>query len=319
MMQYRYFVSQSGNAWENMAYDEYLIQHLPPEEICLLFYINTNAVIIGQNQNPYLECNLAAMEEDGVQLARRVSGGGAVYHDGGNLNFSLHVPTALYDRAELNAFILEALRALGIDAAADGRNDLTVAGRKVSGHAFCQKGSRYMHHGTLLVDADLSRMGKYLTVSKKKLEAKGVKSVHSRVANLTQYVPDLTVPVLLENMIDAFRRAHSDVHPLTFSETELEAIAALTARHAGSEWRFGETPAFTYTLESRFDFGTVQFCLNVEQGKIIRCRVYTDSLDLEVGQRLEAVLTGAVMDPAALSERLSDAGFEQVAAFFRGI
>ena len=186
------YMSPTGDGWKNLAADEWFLDHLPEDTVLLYFYINDNAVIIGKNQNPWRECDLTAMEQDGVQLVRRVSGGGAVYHDGGNLNFSFIASRTRYDEQKQFELILQAVRSLGIACEFSGRNDLLAEGRKFSGNAFCHRGPNCQHHGTLLVDADMGRLQRYLKPDPRKLRAKGVASVRSRVCNLKELCPGLT-------------------------------------------------------------------------------------------------------------------------------
>ena len=191
------YISDSYDGWRNLATDEWFLDHIGPEDVVLYFYINRNAVIIGKNQNPWKECDLSAMERDGVQLVRRISGGGAVFHDCGNLNFSFNAGKNRYDKDRQHRFILETVQSLGIPCEFSGRNDLLAAGKKFSGNAYCARGDAKQHHGTLLVSADLSRLQNYLTVDPRKMQSKGVASVRSRVCNLNEFVPSLTVEELL--------------------------------------------------------------------------------------------------------------------------
>ena len=152
------YVSTSPDGWRNLGVDEYFLDHIGEDDMLLYFYVNRNAVIIGRGQNPWAECNLSAMERDGVQLVRRITGGGAVFHDEGNLNFSFIAGEKRYDLQRQLGMILDAVRALGIPCEFSGRNDLLADGRKFSGNAFCSRGCVRQHHGTLLIDADLTRL-----------------------------------------------------------------------------------------------------------------------------------------------------------------
>ncbi|MBR5295477.1 MAG: lipoate--protein ligase, partial [Clostridia bacterium] len=179
------YISETKNAHENMAMDEWFLDHVGDDELILLLYQNENAVIIGKNQNPWVECDLEKMKEDGVQLARRVSGGGAVYHDLGNINFSFIAGKNRYDLESQLSLIMTAVQSLGIPCEFSGRNDILTDGKKFSGNAFADRKGKKMHHGTLLVSSDLGRLSRYLTVDPKKIASKGIASVRSRVCNLT--------------------------------------------------------------------------------------------------------------------------------------
>ena len=296
------YVSPSPDGWHNLGTDEYFIENLSPDDMLLYFYTNHNAVIIGRSQNPWSECNLSAMERDGVQLVRRISGGGAVFHDSGNLNFSFIAGENIYNLERQLGMILSAVRALGIPCEFSGRNDLLADGRKFSGNAFCQRGNIRQHHGTLLISADLGRLQNYLTVDPRKLQAKGAKSVRSRVCNLNEFVPELDSETMLAALKDAFRREYGDY-------TELEAPdAALTApyirKHASAEWLLGKTPRFDLEIENRFIWGNVQLLLVLRQGRVDEIDVYTDSIDVSLAPEIRTRLLGVEFSSRSMADAL---------------
>ena len=236
------YVSTSLDGWTNLGTDEWFLEHIGPDDMALYFYINENAVIIGRNQNPWAECDLNAMERDHVQLVRRVTGGGAVYHDRGNLNFSFIAGVNRYDQDRQFRLILNAVRALGIPCEFTGRNDLAAAGRKFSGNAFCKRSKVQQHHGTLLIASDLDQLQKYLRVDPRKLRSKGTKSVRSRVCNLSDFLPGLRVDVLLEALKDAFAREYGAYEALQTEALPWADIRPYIEKHASWDWRLGETP-----------------------------------------------------------------------------
>lgn len=304
------YVSPSPDGWHNLGTDEYFIENLSPDDMLLYFYTNHNAVIIGRSQNPWSECNLSAMERDGVQLVRRISGGGAVFHDSGNLNFSFIAGENIYNLERQLGMILSAVRALGIPCEFSGRNDLLADGRKFSGNAFCQRGNIRQHHGTLLISADLGRLQNYLTVDPRKLQAKGAKSVRSRVCNLNEFVPELDSETMLAALKDAFRREYGDY-------TELEAPdAALTApyirKHASAEWRLGKTPRFDLEIENRFIWGNVQLLLTLRQGRVDEIDVYTDSIDVSIAPEIRTRLLGMEFSSRSMADALFASGNELI-------
>lgn len=279
MTRYVYF-SPSGDGWWNLAADEYFLDTLSPDDFLLYFYINKRAVIIGRNQNPWQECRAETMEKDGVQLVRRITGGGAVYHDSGNLNFSFITGSQHYDLSRQMHLIVEALADFGIRAECSGRNDIVTAdGRKFSGNAFCVRGNTHQHHGTLLIRSDLSALQNYLNVSVDKLKAKGIKSVRSRVCNLSEYAPDLTCESVANALLQVCTAHMGAFKILQLSANAHTSIQKLYERHASWDWRMGKSPSFDYMLDHRFPWGGVQLGLNVKNGLIAEAKLYTDALD----------------------------------------
>ena len=197
-----------GEAARNLALEKYLTAHVADDEVILYLWQNRKTVVIGKNQNPWKQCRVEELLADGGQLARRPSGGGAVFHDLGNLNFSFCAKKENYDVDRQLEVILLAVRRIGIPAQKSGRNDLTAEGRKFSGNAFCETGEGCCHHGTIMVDVDSSMLERYLTVSPQKLASKGVDSVRSRVVNLREYRPELTVEDLSEALYQAFGQVY---------------------------------------------------------------------------------------------------------------
>lgn len=199
--------SKSTDVYRNLAMEEWLLDHAPQLPV-LFLYVNDPCVVIGKNQNPWRECRLSLMEEEGVPLARRVSGGGAVYHDGGNLNLSILVPRTDYREDRQYELIFQTLEAFGIRASKVRKNTLAVDGKKFSGQAFCYRKDRVLHHGTLLVNADLARLGRYLGPELDGIETKAVASVPAEVANLSEFAPELTVESLSKALIETFKKEY---------------------------------------------------------------------------------------------------------------
>ena len=288
-----FFLCESNDGWRNLAADEYFLDHIGKDEILLYIYINAPAVIIGKNQNAWRECNLKAMEADGVKLVRRISGGGAVYHDLGNVNFSFIAHKDIYDVPRQMNVILRAVRELGILAEFSGRNDLLAEGKKFSGNAFCVRGEGRQHHGTLLLSADLSKLPGYLNVSDEKLKSKGVSSVRSRVCNLCEFNAGITN----EGMIEALKKGFAQEYG-AFENWELDAVArqeieALYEKQASWQWRLGQAPRFDLELKNRFDWGEIQVLLSFRQAHVSQVQVYSDALDTEIAEQLAQMLQGA--------------------------
>lgn len=216
-----------------------------------------------------------------------------MFHDLGNLNFTFLVPTADYDLDKQLRVIETACGLLGVRAERSGRNDVLAEGRKISGNAFYQSGGRSYHHGTLLVDVDMARLGRYLSPPKAKLEAKGVSSVRSRVGNLRDFVPGLTI----EAMAQAMARAFSQIYGLPWEALEIGSLdgpvlAELESRNRSWAWNYGRQLPLTFDCQGRFPWGGVQLQLRVEDGLVREARVYSDAMDWRVAPALEAALPG---------------------------
>jgi lipoate-protein ligase A len=296
------YVSPTGDGWKNLAVDEWFLDNLSPEDMLLYFYVNQNAVIIGKNQNPWRECNLAAMEADNVQLVRRVSGGGAVFHDGGNLNFSFITGAEIYDVHRQLDTICQALRTFGIPCAFTGRNDLVADGRKFSGNAFCARGPLRQHHGTLLIKADLTRLQRYLQVDPRKMQAKGVTSVRSRVCNLTEFDENLTPERVREAVCAAFEAQYGPATVLT----DVPGADSYYEKQKSWDWRLGKTPAFDLELDPRFDWGGVQLLLTLKEGAVDSLEVYSDAMDPDLAQKIKTALTGCRFDSRSLHDAVAE-------------
>ena len=280
--------------YRNLAVEEYLLGAVEPGSCILYLWQNRHTVVIGSNQNPWLECRTALLEADGGRLARRLSGGGAVYHDMGNLNFTFLVHAEDYDLRRQLSVITAACRRLGIPAECSGRNDILADGRKFSGNAFYRRQGRQYHHGTILVDADMEKMGRYLTPSPAKLRARGVPSVRSRVINLKELCPQLTVQGMREALAEAFSQAWQ--LPLErLSPADLggnKAVNALEARYRGWEWVYGRPLPFTFQCAGKYPWGEVVLQLAAESGAVAAAAVYTDAMDPSFAAPLEQALTG---------------------------
>lgn len=299
------FQSDSFDPYHNLAVEQHLMETVPADCCILYLWENANTVVIGRNQNAWKECRTTLLEQEGGHLARRLSGGGAVFHDLGNLNFTFLVPTDAYDLDLQLSVILEACRSLGIQAEKSGRNDVLVEGRKFSGNAFYRNGQRSYHHGTLMIDVDKEKLGRYLSPSKAKLEAKGVDSVRSRVVNLREFAENLTCDEMKIQMREAFSRVYGlPAQELRPEDLDLSVVEALRARNAGWDWLYGTKLPFTFACEERFDWGGVQVQLQVEEGVVKEVKVYSDSMDWSVAGCLEKALSGCRFALTPLKERI---------------
>lgn len=313
------YSAPTGDAYRNIARDEWFLSRVGDDGLILYFYINDNAVIIGKNQNPWRECALDAMKRDGVQLVRRRSGGGAVWHDRGNLNFSFIAGQNRYDKEKQHRLILEAVRSLGIPCEFSGRNDLLAGGKKFSGNAYCTVGTKHLHHGTLLVSSDLSGVARYLTPDPRKMSAKGVSSVRSRVTTLAGFIPGLTVDDVKSAVIAAFEKRYGALDLLSGDLENDRDFARLTAEMRSDERVYGHTPAFDAEIDLRCSFGGVQILLSVKEGVVSFVKTYTDANDVLLPSRISALLTGVRYDDSALGAALRAEGKDDTGEIARAI
>ena len=312
------FIDNRGvlDARRNLALEEYVLRHKPSADDCLLFYVNAPAIIIGRNQNTIEEINAAVVAERGITVVRRLSGGGAVYHDLGNLNFSFLTPAVPERFNRYEAFlrpVLDVLRALGLDAELGGRNDVTVGGRKVSGNAQFTTTRRMFSHGTLLVDADLDAVTAALNPKPGKVESKGVKSIRSRVANIAELVaerggPAVTVDALRDAILERLFGT-ADVTRVPQLEMDVEdwrAVEALAVEKYGAwSWTYGEDPPSDVQRSRRFAAGEIDVRLAVAGGRITAARVYGDFQGPEDVRDFEQRLTGVAYDRASIAAALA--------------
>ena len=292
--------------YENLAVEEALLDRVGPADMILYLWQNERTVVIGKNQNAWKECRAAELAADGGRLARRSSGGGAVYHDLGNLNFSFVAGSGVYDVARQTGVVLRALQNLGIPAERTGRNDLLAAGRKFSGNAYLQKKDRACHHGTLMVDVDAARVERYLSPPRAKLAAKGVDSVRARVINLVELLPGLDCARLARALEAAFAAEYGPAQRLSVADLDQAKVRQLRDRYASEAWRFGARFEAAMTVAGRLDWGNAELQLQLQGQTVTAARLYTDALDETLPPHLEQALIGiSLADPATWPSALS--------------
>lgn len=300
------YITDNTIPYKNLAIEKFLTFHVQPSECILFLWQNRQTVVIGKNQNAWKECKVQRLEEDGGYLVRRLSGGGAVFHDLGNLNFTFCVREEDYDVARQTEVILRAIQALGIDAKKTGRNDITVDGRKFSGHAFYKSKGFCYHHGTLLVDVDQSKMANYLNVSAAKLQSKGVDSVRSRTINLKELSPDLTIALLEEKLTAAFKDVYSgEASELSEARLNWEEIAESEQEFGSWDWKYGRKIPFEHAMEKRFLWGGLEVQFHITGGIIQETRIYSDAMEEAFTGELQALWTGCLYDFSALTAQLA--------------
>lgn len=296
----------------NLAIEEYLIKNIAPSEEILLFYINKPSIIIGRNQITVQEINVDYVQEHDIIVVRRLSGGGAVYHDLGNLNFSFIAPNSPDNFHNFRKFtqpVVDVLNNIGVAAELSGRNDILVEGKKISGNAQYVSGPRMVSHGTLLWNTDLSRVGNALRVKPSKFESKGIQSVRSRVANITEFLP-ANPPDIMEfrQMIINGVFGNSKVEEYRLTEEDWQSIHQLSQeRYHHWDWNYGKSPAFAIRRETRYVGGTIEAWIDIGRGGIIEniC-FYGDFFGQRDVAELENALKNVPYEPQALRQVLSE-------------
>lgn len=304
--QLTYIESDQWNPYRNLAIEEYLLLHCEEKECILYLWQNQDTVVIGRNQNAWRECNISRLEKDNIFLARRKSGGGAVYHDLGNLNFSFLTRKENYDIEKQMEVIQQGLRNLEIDAKISGRNDILIEGKKFSGNAFLEHDIFFCHHGTLMLDVDIAKLSQYLSPSKNKIISKGIESVKTRVINLKDLQSNLTIECVKEELRSAFDFVYGMESRLV-QVTALDAQELLTREKSFADWNwiYGRSIDFQYELSKRFPWGELILQFQVSAGIVKNVIVYSDALQIGVPNQLIDCLKGIQYTPKGLCKALS--------------
>lgn len=277
-----WIISNTNYPYYNLSLEKFLFDHVANDEIILYLWQNKQTVVCGRNQNIWKECNVTKLQNDGGHAVRRLSGGGAVYHDLGNLNFTFLVKKSNYDVNTQLEVIINACKSLDIDAVKTGRNDITVNEKKFSGNAFFKSGENAYHHGTLMVSVDKNMLSAYLNVDKEKLISKGVSSVKSRVANLTDFNPNVTIDIMTKKMIEAFEKTYGlsskEIDNNFLDDKEIDDNVRM---FKSKDWLYGRNIDFSYQIKKRYAWGDFDMRFNVECGKITSAALYSDANDEE--------------------------------------
>lgn len=286
-------ISNSFEPFLNLAVEDWLFQHCEKESVVCYLWRNERTVVIGQNQNPYAECNVDMLEGEGGHLMRRTTGGGAVYHDVENLNFTFVAPAAVADIQRNFKVIADALATYGIKAEVSGRNDMTAEGRKFSGSAFHKNATTALHHGTIMIKTDIEALRRYLTPNVSKLLKHGVKSVESRVVNLSE-LADIAVENLTPRIVEAFEKEYGRKSEMVdFGEmSKIEAVRQRRDFYASDDWRFGRWRDFKATCKGTFDWGIVEVSLLMDRGAVVDCQIASDALDVESVEKARRMILG---------------------------
>ncbi|MDY0942958.1 lipoate--protein ligase [Priestia megaterium] len=295
----------------NLAIEEYALKYLDINETYLLFYINEPSIIIGKNQNTIEEINTKYVEDQHIHVVRRLSGGGAVYHDKGNLNFSFITKddgNSFHNFKKFTEPVVEALKKLGVNAELSGRNDLMAEGRKISGNAQFSTKGRMFSHGTLLFDSEIENVVSALKVKKDKIESKGIKSIRNRVANISEFLEQkVTVEEFREMLLRYIFEGEENITEYKLMEKDWETIHQISKeRYQSWDWNYGKSPKFNLQHSHRFPVGQIDVRLEVNKGKIDVCTIYGDFFGVGDVQEVQGKLTGVRYEKASIEQALED-------------
>lgn len=301
----------------NMAAEEFCLERL--NEDVLMLWRNDRAVIVGNNQNTIEEINVPYVEENQIPVIRRLSGGGAVFHDLGNVNYTLiqQYDPSLFSNYEYFASpVIKFLQSIGVEAELCGRNDLMICGYKFSGNAQTVRNGRIMHHGTLLYSSEMKDISGALKPNKKKIESKGVKSVRNRVTNISSHIKQ-SIPVekFMDMLYWYFAETEKGVKAYEFSEEDIAYINKLAdEKYRTWEWNFGNSPGYTWKNCRKFDYGLIDIRLLVEKGIIEECKIYGDFFGIREIHEIEMRIIGSRHNGDEINTALKDMDIDQYIA-----
>ncbi len=295
----------------NLAMEEYALKHLNPENTYFLFYINEPSIIIGKNQNTAEEINAAYVNDNHIHVVRRLSGGGAVYHDLGNLNFSFITKDdgdSFHNFRKFTEPVIEALNELGVNAELSGRNDILAEGRKISGNAQFSTKGRMFSHGTLLFNSNIDEVVNALNVKLDKIQSKGIKSIRSRVANIKEFLKeDMTIEQFKDLLLQSIFKEHGSIERYEWSDEDLKNIKELAnSRYRSWDWNYGKSPKCNIQQSKRFAAGQVDIRLEVNKGFIETVKIYGDFFGVGDVSELEQTLIGTKFDQQEIERKLQD-------------
>lgn len=304
----------------NHAFEECLFDAAGDDEAVLLLWQNSDAVVIGCNQNPWRECNLPLMAQKSVKLVRRISGGGAVFHDKGNLNFSFMLPQEVFCAKKQLEVIVRALGSFGIPAVDTPRHDICVNGKKISGSAFVHRRKKSLHHGTILFNADTNSLRAYLGFAFDEILGRGVQSERAQVANLADFKSDIKMcelrKAIVSSFLDSYGGAGEIVEIYSFLDMEEkmglgaasgfhEKLKSLTERNTSWGWLYGKTPDFTLSIRNDFAWGDISTKYVIRKAELISAEFSTNSIPEGLLRNVEKSLVGLPFTGEKIGEKLS--------------
>lgn len=297
----------------NLAMEEYVLKHLPADDSYFLFYVNEPSIIVGKNQNTIEEVNKQYIDDHHIHVVRRISGGGAVYHDKGNLNFSFVTSddgNSFHNFKKFTEPIVQALQSMGVDAEMTGRNDIQVGAAKISGNAMVKVKNRMFSHGTLMLNSDLEEVQNALKVNPKKIQSKGVKSVRKRVANIEEFLGDsITIDQFKQIILKTIFGEH-EVEEYHLTKEDWNNIKQLSnEKYRTWDWNYGKNPKYNFERDEKFEKGFIQVKFDVKKGKIEHAKIFGDFFGEGNVNELEDALVGTLHDYTHIKEVMEDYDF----------
>lgn len=297
----KYIVNTSNDPAYNVALEAYAFQKLTDIDEIFILWINEPAIIIGRHQNTIQEINKEFIDKNGIHVVRRLSGGGAVYHDLNNLNYTIisnNTQEGAFDFQTFSKPVIDALAKLGVKAEFTGRNDLEINGQKFAGNAQAYYKGRMMHHGCLLFDVDMSVLGQALKVSKDKIESKGIKSVRARVTNIVDHLSDkITVQEFSDAILAQMKEEYPEMDEYVLSDAELSEIQAMRDNQFATwDWTYGKAPEYTIERGVRYPAGKITTYANVENSTIKSVKIFGDFFGVKPVDDIEKMLEGVRYD-----------------------
>lgn len=307
-----YIYNQGQGSFFNMALEEYLFYERSDIRPILLLWQNENTIVVGRNQNTISEIDVEYVREKNIDVVRRLTGGGAVYHDKGNLNFTYITKENAMEQFNFEPFIKNIVNTLdyfGVKSEYTGRNDITIQGKKFSGNAQARHKNSLMHHGTIMYDSNLSVLSKCLNPSKKKLVQKGISSVKSRVCNLMDFLPkEVSLEMFRNRIIDEFKRSSGeDVHEYMLSQSDIDRVESIAdKKYSTWNWNYGKSPDYNVSCEKRFECGTIQLMLRLDRNIIKHMNIYGDFFSKKDIDEISKKLIGVSYDVDSIASILSE-------------
>ena len=300
--------SNTTNPFFNLAYEEYLLDKLSKNEIIFFLYQNESSVIIGKHQNPWKECRVGTCQIENISIARRITGGGTVYHDLGNLNYSFIMDRKMFDLKKQFEVILNALKSIGLHPVYSSHHDILLDENKISGNAFLYRKKSIVHHGTLLVSCDLEKMSFILTPENKKFATSAVSSISSKVVNLNKYKPLINVSKMKLELIKSFRQLYRTKTRVKKINSKFEILNLMNVfeRQRQFEWIYGETPKFFIKLEAPFDKNKSSLVVHVQKGFIEEVIHFKNNSKYYVSTDITSFLKGYPYDEYMIFAKLNE-------------